>query len=117
MSWLLKGLSQDMNLAEKDQVKYYLAFQKEDGAEVRLPIPVETATELIKLSHSDKIKAPPNPPRHTLAGDPSTDPEGEDAVPDGATEFGGEDPSPEDDNEIQEYPNETPDSEDEVESL
>jgi hypothetical protein len=113
MSWSIKSFSQDFDL-ETRAIQHWLVCVREDGSEARLPVPETTVQELIRLSHSKEIKASVEPAPESI--DPDDNP-----VAAGATEFGGEEAVPEDEEEFEENPEEpkeeSPESEEEVPSL
>lgn len=111
MSLTLKGFSQDVVLEDRNSIQHFLVFGKEDGSEVRLPVPKETTEELIRL-----VYVQPSPPLHKLAEDSIAD-SGDESVADGATEFGAEDPDLEEDDGIEDEDEDGPYDESEVPSL
>ena len=94
MNLILKRFSQDVDLSNPDEVRYFLVFEAPTG-EIRLPVQQETTQELIKLLYA---AAP-------------AEPEPEEVEETDATEFGGD--SEEEEEEVLEGP----DSEEAVPSI
>lgn len=113
MSWMIKGFSQDFDLKTK-KIQHWIICTMEDGTETRLPCLEETVQEIIRKSHSSQVDETADVPPQSV--DPEDDP-----MAAGATEFGGEDPQPEYDQEVEENEEEpeeqAPSSEEEVPSV
>lgn len=109
MRLMLKGFSQDVNLADKDDVRYFLTFEDEAGREHRLPVPKETSEALISLVYSE-----PSPEAR-----PEFEAPHEEQDVSGATEFGGDEEAEVEKPQYIERPEEDegPGSEEEVASL
>jgi hypothetical protein len=111
MKLMLKSFSQEVVIDEKDEVKYFAVFVDDDsGRELRLPIPKGTSEAIIRFLWA----GPGEPPK--MAEDNVEPPEPE--TPPEATEFGG-DEVPEEDpaQDVEEYEDDGPGSEEEVPSL
>lgn len=108
MKLTLKSFSQEVVLANKDEVKYYAHFLREDGKELKLPITKEGSETLIRFTWDR-----PEPEKTAEAEEP----EREEAAD--ATEFGGDEvPEEEPAEDVQEPEEESlPESEEEVPSL
>lgn len=77
----LVRLSQDMDIANPENISYFLVFQHEDGEEERVPVPESTAHSLLsKVMKKQAVKGPPN--LEKLA---------EPEIPEGASVFGDDD--------------------------
>ena len=127
MNLLLTRFSQDVNLSNPDKVNYFLVFETEEGAEVRLPVQKETTETLVKMVYgsaiaekkliksTEKVAAKPPPPQE------SDESEDGDSYVEKFDEFGNPDPDLEDEeHQAQEQDTEEPskfESEDDIPSL
>lgn len=57
MNLLLTRFSQDVDLSNPNEVRYFLVFETTEGHEVRLPVQKETTEALVKLVYGQKKEA------------------------------------------------------------
>lgn len=128
MNLLLTRFSQDVDLSNTNEVKYFLVFETTDGHEVRLPVQKETTEALVKILYAKPAQKPTTLTEDVGHEDDSSEFEEEEIEKEAESEFEDEDAGegedledmePEDGVEVVEkfVRKATPRTEDEVPSL
>lgn len=119
MSLTLKSFGQEVNMEDGGDVSYFAIFRADDGRELRLPIPQEASQVLIDFAFGAKKAVEAHEEVTSILKEAREQEvaEEEDLQAQGASVFG-EDEEPQEEQEYAEEPDDdTPASEEEVQSL